>query len=107
MYVISDQGELVTRYDERLLSSTKLSFMYTPGSGPVTFEAGGLRFGGTMGIEVHFPECSPSTSTSTSPGSSSPPDPARPPAGRRLRCQAQAHAAPTVHRSPMDGLVQL
>jgi predicted amidohydrolase len=25
MYVISDQGELVTRYDERLLSNTKLS----------------------------------------------------------------------------------
>ena len=45
MYVISDQGELVTRYDERLLLSTKLSFMYTPGSGPVTFKAGGLRLG--------------------------------------------------------------
>jgi predicted amidohydrolase len=56
MYVISDRGELVTRYDERLLSSTKLSFMYTPGSGPVTFEADGLRFGCAMGIEVHFPE---------------------------------------------------
>ncbi len=56
MYVVSDQGELVTRYDERLLSSTKLSFMYTPGSGPVTFEVDGLRFGCAMGIEVHFPE---------------------------------------------------
>ena len=56
MYVISDQGELVTRYDERLLSSTKLSFMYTPGSGPVTFEVDGLRFGCAMGIEAHFPE---------------------------------------------------
>jgi hypothetical protein len=29
MYVISERGELVTRYDERLLSDTKLSFMYT------------------------------------------------------------------------------
>jgi predicted amidohydrolase len=56
MYVISDQGELVTRYDERLLSTTKLSFMYTPGSDPVTFEVDGLRFGCAMGIEVHFPE---------------------------------------------------
>ena len=56
MYVISDQGELVTRYDERLLSSTKLSFMYTPGSVPVTFEVDGLRFGCAMGIEAHFPE---------------------------------------------------
>lgn len=56
MYVISDQGKLATRYDERLLSSTKLSFMYTPGSGPVTFDVDGLRFGCAMGIEVHFPE---------------------------------------------------
>jgi predicted amidohydrolase len=56
MYVISDRGELVTRYDERLLSNTKLSFMYTPGSGPVTFEACGLRFGCALGIEVHYPE---------------------------------------------------
>ena len=56
MYVISDRGELITRYDERLLSTTKLSFMYTPGSGPVTFEVDGLRFGCAMGIEVHFPE---------------------------------------------------
>lgn len=48
MYVISDRGELVTRYDERLLSNTKLSFMYTPGlvlhgrAGP------GLRRGGRL-----------------------------------------------------------
>ena len=56
LYVISDQGELVTRYDERLLSNTKLSFMYTPGSGPVTFEVDGVRFGCAIGIEVHYPE---------------------------------------------------
>lgn len=31
LYVISDPGELVTRYDERLLSNTKISFMYSPG----------------------------------------------------------------------------
>jgi len=56
MYVISDRGELVTRYDERLLSNTKLSYMYTPGANPVTFEVDGLRFGCVLGIEVHFPE---------------------------------------------------
>jgi len=56
MYVISDRGELVTRYDERLLSNTKLSYLYTPGTEPVTFEVDGLRFGCAMGIEVHFPE---------------------------------------------------
>jgi hypothetical protein len=43
-------------YDERLLSNTRLSCMYTPGAGPVTFEVDGLRLGCAMGIEAHFPE---------------------------------------------------
>ncbi|MFI6281702.1 hypothetical protein [Streptomyces sp. NPDC050988] len=37
-YVISDHGEVITRYDERLLSNTKVSYMYAPGSSPVTFK---------------------------------------------------------------------
>jgi predicted amidohydrolase len=56
LYVISDRGDLATRYDERMLSNTKLSFMYTPGSSPVTFEVDGVRFGCLLGMEVHFPE---------------------------------------------------
>ncbi len=56
LYVISDRGELVTRYDERMLSNTKISFMYTPGSVPVTFEVDGLHFGCALGMESHFPE---------------------------------------------------
>ena len=56
LYVISERGELVTRYDERLLSNTKLSFMYAPGAVPVTFAVDGVRFGCALGIEVHFPE---------------------------------------------------
>lgn len=56
LYVISDRGEVVTRYDERMLSNTKLSFMYTPGSTPVTFDVDGVRFGCLLGMEVHFPE---------------------------------------------------
>jgi len=56
LYVISERGELVTRYDERMLSNTKLSFMYTPGSVPVTFEVDGLRFGCALGMEAHYPE---------------------------------------------------
>jgi predicted amidohydrolase len=56
LYVISDRGEVVTRYDERMLSNTKISFMYTPGSTPVTFEVDGVRFGCALGIESHFPE---------------------------------------------------
>jgi len=56
LYVISDKGKVVTRYDERMLSSTKISFMYSPGSSPVTFEVDGFRFGCSLGMEVHFPE---------------------------------------------------
>ncbi|CDN56575.1 Putative amidase [Neorhizobium galegae bv. officinalis bv. officinalis str. HAMBI 1141] len=56
LYIVSDRGELVTRYDERLLSNTKISFMYTPGSTPVIFEVDGVRFGCSLGMETHFPE---------------------------------------------------
>ncbi|MEP3279405.1 MAG: carbon-nitrogen hydrolase family protein [Stappiaceae bacterium] len=56
LYVISDQGKLVTRYDERMLSNTKISFMYSPGSAPVTFAIDGVRFGCTLGMEAHYPE---------------------------------------------------
>jgi predicted amidohydrolase len=56
LYVISDHGELVTRYDERLLSNTKISFMYSPGKTPVTFEVDGVRFGCAVGMEAHYPE---------------------------------------------------
>jgi predicted amidohydrolase len=56
LYVISDDGRLVTRYDERMLSNTKVSFLYTPGKAPVMFEVDGVRFGCLLGMEVHFPE---------------------------------------------------
>ncbi|WP_405606794.1 carbon-nitrogen hydrolase family protein [Streptomyces sp. NBC_00076] len=56
LYVISDRGEVVTRYDERLLSKTKVSYMYSPGVSPVTFEVDGVRFGCLLGMEIHFPE---------------------------------------------------
>ena len=56
LYVISDRGLVVTRYDERMLSMTKVSFMYTPGTSPVTFDVDGLRLGCALGMECHFPE---------------------------------------------------
>lgn len=56
LYVISDRGEVVTRYDERLLSKTKVSYMYSPGVSPVTFEVDGVRFGCLLGMEIHYPE---------------------------------------------------
>lgn len=56
LYVISDRGEIATRYDERLLSNTKVSNMYTPGSAPITFTVDGVRFGCALGMEAAFPE---------------------------------------------------
>lgn len=38
LYVVSDAGRIVARYDERTLSHTKRTYMYTPGTDPVTFE---------------------------------------------------------------------
>ena len=56
LYVISGNGNLVTRYDERMLSNTKVSYLYTPGQAPATFDVDGVRFGCMLGMEVHFPE---------------------------------------------------
>ena len=56
LYIISDRGKLATRYDERMLSHTKISYMYTPGSIPLTFVVDGVRFGCALGMEMHFPE---------------------------------------------------
>lgn len=55
-YVVSDQGKVVARYDERTLSTTKLTWMYSPGKQPVTFDVDGFRFGLALGLDVLFPE---------------------------------------------------
>ena len=56
LYVISDRGRIATRYDERMLSHTKVSYLYTPGSTPVTFDVDGVRFGCALGMEATYPE---------------------------------------------------
>ena len=56
LYVISDQGAVVTRYDERRLSRTKAAYLYSPGQAPVTFDVDGTRFGCLLGMEIHYPE---------------------------------------------------
>jgi predicted amidohydrolase len=56
MYVVSDQGKVVARYDERTLSTTKVTWMYSPGKQPVTFDVDGFRFGLALGLDVLFPE---------------------------------------------------
>ncbi|TDQ00982.1 carbon-nitrogen hydrolase family protein [Labedaea rhizosphaerae] len=56
LYVVSDNGSIVTRYDERMLSNTKVSHMYAPGTEPITFTVDGVRFGCALGMESHFAE---------------------------------------------------
>ncbi|XVU26652.1 carbon-nitrogen hydrolase family protein [Actinoplanes sp. CA-054009] len=56
LYVIADDGTIATRYDERMLSNTKVSHMYTPGSEPITFTVDGARFGCALGMEAVYPE---------------------------------------------------
>jgi predicted amidohydrolase len=56
LYVISDAGELVDRYDKRLCSHTEINGWYSPGAHPVVIEVDGYRFGLALCIEVQFPE---------------------------------------------------
>jgi predicted amidohydrolase len=54
LFVFSDAGELVTRYDKRRLSTTEVSYLYTPGTEAVTFEVDGLRIGMVLCLETLF-----------------------------------------------------
>lgn len=56
IYVVSDRGALAARYDERMLSTTKVSWMYAAGTRPVLFEVDGYHFGLALGLDVLFPE---------------------------------------------------
>ncbi|RKN12899.1 carbon-nitrogen hydrolase family protein [Streptomyces radicis] len=56
LYVISDGGQLVGRYDKRRCSHTEITDWYSPGFAPLTFDVDGFRFGSALCIEVNFPE---------------------------------------------------
>jgi predicted amidohydrolase len=56
LYVISDAGDLVDRYDKRKCSHTELTRFYTPGFEPVVFDVDGFRFGLATCIEINFPD---------------------------------------------------
>ena len=56
LYVISDRGQVATRYDKRFLSHTEITGWHTPGREPCVFEVDGWRFGCALCIEVQFPE---------------------------------------------------
>jgi predicted amidohydrolase len=56
LYIVSDRGRLIARYDKRFLSNTEVSFLYSPGRHPLVFEVDGIRFGCALCIEANFPE---------------------------------------------------
>ena len=56
LFVLDRQGRLHCRYDERLLSRSKQTYLYQPGTSTTTFQLGGVRFGCTSGLEVLFPD---------------------------------------------------
>ncbi|MER7244324.1 carbon-nitrogen hydrolase family protein [Kribbella sp. NPDC000426] len=56
LYVISDQGAIVDRYDKRFCSNTEITRFYSPGFEPVVFEVDGYRFGCAICVEINFPD---------------------------------------------------
>ena len=56
IYVVSDEGKPVDRYDKRFCSHTEITRFYSPGSEPVVFDVDGFRFGMALCIEINFPE---------------------------------------------------
>ena len=55
LYVISDQGQIVDRYDKRFCSQTEITHFYSPGFEPVVFDVDGYRFGCVICVEINFP----------------------------------------------------
>jgi len=56
LYVISNQGDIHTRYDKQLCSYNEIMNWYTPGRSTCVFEIKGIRFGCALCIEIQFPE---------------------------------------------------
>jgi predicted amidohydrolase len=56
LHVIDDRGRFAARYDERMLSPTKASLMYAPGTAPLVVQAAGLRLGLALGMETRYAE---------------------------------------------------
>jgi predicted amidohydrolase len=55
LYVISDTGRIVDRYDKRFCSHTEITQYYSPGFEPVVFDVDGYRFGLAICVEINFP----------------------------------------------------
>lgn len=55
MYIIADEGKLITRYDKRICSHTEVTKFYTLGTEAITFEVDSFTFGCLICIEINFP----------------------------------------------------
>lgn len=56
LYIISDEGEIINRYDKRKCSSNEIQNWYTPGFESCYFTIKGIKCSCTLCIEVNFPE---------------------------------------------------
>ncbi|MBL4739608.1 MAG: carbon-nitrogen hydrolase family protein [Sneathiella sp.] len=56
LFIISDRGEMITRYDKRYCSQTEMNDWYSPGQKAQTFDVDGFRFGCALCIEIQFAE---------------------------------------------------
>jgi len=55
LYIISDEGKIVTRYDKRICSHTEATRFFTQGAEPITFDVDGIKFGCLICVEINFP----------------------------------------------------
>jgi predicted amidohydrolase len=55
LYIISDHGQIVNRYDKRMCSYTETTRFYAPGLEPIIFDVDGFRFGCIICVEINFP----------------------------------------------------
>jgi len=55
LYIISDEGQIINRYDKRICSMTEVMRFYTPGYEPIVFDVDGFRFGCIICVEINFP----------------------------------------------------
>jgi predicted amidohydrolase len=56
LYVVSDAGSVVGRYDKQFCSNAEIEDWYSPGAEPLVFEVDGFKFGAALCIEIFFPD---------------------------------------------------
>lgn len=56
LYIISNKGEIINRYDKRKCSQNEIDNWYTPGFKTCEFEISNLKFSCALCIEIQFPE---------------------------------------------------